>query len=269
MRMQTHVLFGTGLITGLCGVASATDPHPVDFQLRPAGDGMIETGVYTDSGELVWGSRVIEGLFGDTGDVNFTDNPGYENIPGTFASGFPLGLTIRRALREWDGATFDAIASEPLILVKFLTQVPTPADDTPTPAFQFGAANGSGYFHSHIGYAFANSNAVEGLFLLEVELWSGDAANVVTEPLFVVFAQGAAAVGEQDDAVDWVESNLIGTACIADLAEPFGQLTFGDISAFLGAFSAQDPAADLAAPVGQFTFGDISAFLAAFSAGCP
>jgi hypothetical protein len=55
----------------------------------------------------------------------------------------------------------------------------------------------------------------------------------------------------------------------ADLAAPFGQLTFGDISAFLGAFDAMDPAADLAAPFGQFTFGDISAFLAAFDAGCP
>jgi hypothetical protein len=55
----------------------------------------------------------------------------------------------------------------------------------------------------------------------------------------------------------------------ADLAPPFGDLTFADISAFLAAFTAQDPAADLAPPQGQFTFADISAFLAAFSAGCP
>ncbi len=55
----------------------------------------------------------------------------------------------------------------------------------------------------------------------------------------------------------------------ADLAPPFGALTFADISAFLAAFSSQDPSADLAAPAGQFTFADISAFLAAFSAGCP
>jgi hypothetical protein len=55
----------------------------------------------------------------------------------------------------------------------------------------------------------------------------------------------------------------------ADLAAPFGSLTFADISAFLGAFSTSDPAADLAAPIGSFTFADISAFLAAFSAGCP
>ncbi len=55
----------------------------------------------------------------------------------------------------------------------------------------------------------------------------------------------------------------------ADLAAPFGALTFADISAFLGAFTASDPAADLAAPFGSFTFADISAFLGAFSAGCP
>ncbi len=55
----------------------------------------------------------------------------------------------------------------------------------------------------------------------------------------------------------------------ADLAAPFASLTFADITAFLTAFSTQDPIADLAEPIGQFTFADITAFLAAFSAGCP
>jgi YVTN family beta-propeller protein len=55
----------------------------------------------------------------------------------------------------------------------------------------------------------------------------------------------------------------------ADLAEPFGQLTFGDVGAFLTAFNANDPAADLAAPFGQFTFGDVGAFITAFDVGCP
>ncbi len=55
----------------------------------------------------------------------------------------------------------------------------------------------------------------------------------------------------------------------ADLAEPLGQLTFADITAFLGAFTNQDGPADLADPFGQFTFADINAFLAAFAAGCP
>lgn len=47
-----------------------------------------------------------------------------------------------------------------------------------------------------------------------------------------------------------------------------GVLNFFDISAFLGLFSAQDPAADFNED-GFFNFFDISAFLQAFSAGCP
>ncbi len=67
-----------------------------------------------------------------------------------------------------------------------------------------------------------------------------------------------------------VETPGFATGCNpADLAAPFDQLTFADISAFLAAFAASDPAADLADPAGQFTFADISAFLAAFAAGCP
>jgi beta-glucanase (GH16 family) len=55
----------------------------------------------------------------------------------------------------------------------------------------------------------------------------------------------------------------------ADISEPIGELTFGDISLFTAAFQFGDPAADLAEPFGSFTFGDISAFIGAFSAGCP
>jgi hypothetical protein len=55
----------------------------------------------------------------------------------------------------------------------------------------------------------------------------------------------------------------------ADLAEPFGQLTFADIGAFVNAFNTSDLVADLAEPFGQFTFADVGAFLAAFTTGCP
>lgn len=54
----------------------------------------------------------------------------------------------------------------------------------------------------------------------------------------------------------------------ADLAEPFGQLDFFDVSAFLQLFGNADPLADLTDD-GSFDFFDVSAFLAAFGAGCP
>ena len=56
-------------------------------------------------------------------------------------------------------------------------------------------------------------------------------------------------------------------ACPADLTGD-GQLNFFDVSAFLAAFAAQDPAADFTGDA-QFNFFDVSAFLAAFAAGCP
>ena len=55
--------------------------------------------------------------------------------------------------------------------------------------------------------------------------------------------------------------------CPADLTGD-GQLNFFDVSAFLSAFAANDPAADFTGE-GQFNFFDVSAFLTAFSAGCP
>ncbi len=57
--------------------------------------------------------------------------------------------------------------------------------------------------------------------------------------------------------------------CQIDLAEPFGQIDFSDIVAFLSAFVAMAPEADLALPFGQWDFSDIVEFLTQFDAGCP
>jgi hypothetical protein len=58
-----------------------------------------------------------------------------------------------------------------------------------------------------------------------------------------------------------------GSAYIFDLNGD-GTLNFFDVSAFLVAFSANEPAADFTGD-GLFNFFDVSAFLVAFNAGCP
>jgi subtilisin-like proprotein convertase family protein len=55
--------------------------------------------------------------------------------------------------------------------------------------------------------------------------------------------------------------------CTPDLTGD-GVLDFFDVSAFLSAYSAQDPAADFTGD-GQYDFFDVSAFLNAYSTGCP
>lgn len=54
----------------------------------------------------------------------------------------------------------------------------------------------------------------------------------------------------------------------ADLAEPFGDLNFFDVSAFLNAFTANDSIADFNDD-DLFNFFDVSDFLNGFATGCP
>ncbi|HHN79113.1 MAG TPA: hypothetical protein ENK11_10650, partial [Phycisphaerales bacterium] len=60
----------------------------------------------------------------------------------------------------------------------------------------------------------------------------------------------------------------IGSPCVADINGD-GVLDLADISAFISAFLAQDPAADLAPPAGVFDLADLGTFIQAFLAGCP
>lgn len=59
----------------------------------------------------------------------------------------------------------------------------------------------------------------------------------------------------------------VAVSCPADLTGD-GELNFFDVSAFLSAFSIQDPIADFSAD-GKFDFFDVSGFLSSFTAGCP
>jgi hypothetical protein len=60
-----------------------------------------------------------------------------------------------------------------------------------------------------------------------------------------------------------------GPCSIVDFAEPFGQLTFADVGAFLAAYQSGSRDADIAEPFGELTFADISVFTKTFVAGCP
>lgn len=65
-----------------------------------------------------------------------------------------------------------------------------------------------------------------------------------------------------------VQGSSNGPCNDADFAEPYGELSFFDVSAFLTAFNAQEASADLNND-GFWDFFDVSSFLTAFSSGCP
>jgi hypothetical protein len=75
-----------------------------------------------------------------------------------------------------------------------------------------------------------------------------------------------------DDYTDFAfgsDTVTIGFGCSdADLAEPWGVLDSADITAFVGAFLAEDPRVDLDANE-ILDLADIVGFVEAFNAGCP
>jgi hypothetical protein len=64
-------------------------------------------------------------------------------------------------------------------------------------------------------------------------------------------------------------SGSVASLCPADFAEPFAELNFFDVAAFINAFVAESPAADLTEPLGVLNYADISAFFDAYNSGCP
>jgi hypothetical protein len=73
-----------------------------------------------------------------------------------------------------------------------------------------------------------------------------------------------------DGIIDAADIAIItgGNDCLADFNND-GNVNFFDVSEFIAAFNAQDPAADVAAPFNVWNFFDVSAFIGAFNQGCP
>lgn len=61
----------------------------------------------------------------------------------------------------------------------------------------------------------------------------------------------------------------IAPCSLADFAQPWGTLDLNDVTAFVDAFTSQDPSADIGAPYGFWGLEDLIAFIVAFQAGCP
>lgn len=284
MESQSHksprraiALFGGVLLAAVgsyAGEALAQSLHDADLVIRYGAGGAIETGL-PGPGGVEWGRRVARGRLDLAQFANLSDDPGFDSSSGAFPGGTTIGLDLLAALRQWDGVGFETIDPGFVMSVtKGSSIISTPAADQRVPGFAVGSADANGRFHHHVRYFLSPYDAftqIPGMWLLQLELWSTDPAVTPSGPVFIVFANGAGFAALLDEGVAWVEANLLGGGGCnpADLSEPFGVLDLSDITAFVGAFVAQDPAADLAEPTGVFDLADLTAFVTAFTGGCP
>jgi hypothetical protein len=260
--------FGGVLLAG-AGHAAGQSLHATDYLLRIT-DGVIEAGGVV-GGQPVYPGRVKSAVFGAEGIPNFTNDPGVNAEAGVLIPGMSVGFDLVAAVRAWDDG-FDAVSPDRITVRKSGISTQTPAADGVVPGIVFGQADlhAAAGFHHHVQFILnpAQGGVPQGLWLLTWELWTDAPGVERTEPLYVVFAQGAAAAAEIDEAVAWVEDNLLGSACVAD-ANGDGQVNFFDVSEFVGLYNQRDAAADLATPFGVWNFFDVSAYIGAYNAGCP
>ena len=253
-------------------LSTAGGVHNADF-IPAVQDGKIVVGaVDPDTNEVVYPSQINSAIFGTEGFPNFTNNPGFNSELGALIPGMTIGFNILQAPRVWDDVSddFETIASEQLIVRAAGQNIPAPSTDIVVPGIIFGQASldASASFHHHMQYLLNGGfpPMVDGVWMLQIELWSENGSIENSDPLYIVFGQGDGET-QMNDAIAWIEDNLIGSPCPVDLTGD-QTLDFFDISAFLSAFSAQDLVADFTGD-GLLDFFDISAFLAEFSTGCP
>jgi hypothetical protein len=191
---------------------------------------------------------------------NFTSNPGFDTLPGAFSPTSSIGFNIRKALHKWDHIDFHIIPPEHMqISYGPLGPVSTPDTDVLTPGLTI-AVGPNGQWHRHLSYLLTDP-ASDGIYLLELELFSTDPSIQTSRPFWMVFNQNDAA--DFQPALDWVQHHDV---CVPDFNGD-GQVNVQDFLAFLSAYAAADPLTDITQDA-QVNVQDFLAFLALYAAGC-
>ena len=242
-----------------CPAAALAQLHTGDIAITGV-SGLVETGI-VEAGSPIFGQRVFDTAFGEL--PNWTNAPGFDSPNDAFPARTELGFDIMGPVLEWDGAAFDGVAESKILISKGRVEVETP-DSGMQPGFIFGTASSTGRFHHHVGFELL-APASDGVYLLELVLWDDAAVVDDSQPFFIVFGQNATD-DQLADAVAWVETNLIGEPCRADM-DGDGSLTIFDFLEFQNSFDAGDASADFDGD-GSLTIFDFLSFQNEFDAGC-
>ncbi len=247
-----HVDIGIGLV----------DDHVVT--------GVIDTGVFTP------GRRVFGTDFGEL-FPNFTDEPGFDSLPGTYPAGTTISFNVQRALRVWQDGSFESEIPAEQISIGFgpVAPVETPLTDIVTPGFALTVGS-NGEWHRHLEYTL-NAPASDGIYLLEMTLVGSNAAMQESLPFWLVFNQNKTEA-EHDEAIEWVIANFAteGPTCDSiDFNNDTSLFDPQDIDAFLSVYS-EGPCVPASAACNDIDFNndtsvfdpcDINSFLVMYSEG--
>lgn len=279
MQLNSRALaWAAGAISASLVSRVEAQVHAIDVILQVQ-NGKIVTG-RVDNGVTDAPRYAFLGTLGDTGVPGGTSNPGFDSENGTFAVNQLVGITVRKALRLWNGNGFSLIAGSPnpvttMQLVRNSTTISTPSVDPPSgslgPDLVLGQSNSVGRLHQHPAYILSGGTS-PGIYMLELQVWMGDDATGVSDPICILFNQNEDQA-TVDAAFNWAEANFHSPACYANCDGSTGSpvLTAADFICFLGKFRSGDPTANCDGSTGNptLTAADFTCFLNVFRVGCP
>jgi hypothetical protein len=247
MSLRTSVL--APALAGLMLVEfGASAQHLIDIAISVNNQGAIATGTFQVQGlnvVTVPSSRVFITEFG-LEFPSYTDNPGIDSLVGAFQGGSQIGFNIRKALRKWDGTQFplgpEGIPPEQIQiqLGPAVNTAVTPLTDVLVPGFSLSVSNGGnniGEYHHHPGFTLLDP-ASDGIYLLEMELWSTQPGLATSPPYWELFGQNAS-MSDLQTAATWVTNNIWMPTCPADLNAD-GVVDDSDFAIFVVAYNELD-----------------------------
>jgi hypothetical protein len=249
--------------------------HGSDIAARVE-SGRIITG-RIDGGTPLFPHQVFTSVLGLYGIPAATFDPGFDSQTGAFPSSTPVGITVRRALRLWDGEGFSIIPPARLEITRS-TMIITPAADplacAPGPHLEIGLTTAAGRLHLHPAYLLhdgAGGPPAPGIYLLEIHAWLGVPGQGTSEPIYILFSHDEALTALEAAAV-WAGQNLA-RPCYAncDRSTTTPVLNVDDFTCFINAFASGDCYANCdgstTAPI--LNVDDFTCFLNQFAQGCP
>lgn len=228
-------LFATTLLAAaaLLPLSALAQPHEGDIELSLVGNRITLAG---NDAVHANGLAVFEGDFGDLeGGPYKTDDPGFDNEPGTFAAGTILTYRALGSLQFWNGSAWTAavLGNEylrldgntgedtrwnPLGLVGDLTGL-------------IGQAGVNGQIHEHLDFSVARTGGgipTVGAYLVQLQLESS--AHLTSAPYYMAFNRGLSDANFEmavealavPEAQTWLMmlAGLIGVAAFAQRRQP-------------------------------------------------
>jgi hypothetical protein len=256
----------SAIALGVASVASAQHPGDVNPTLIPAeGKSVrIQTNQIDGQGGVVEGQRIFDADFGNSGFPEFTADPGFDALPGTFTPGTRVGFHAPEGLLRFTGASLVPVGGERLE-VSFLTLTTTIG---PSPDIGFDlAVQSNGGWHRHLSYEIFDETLplpAAGIYVLPMTLYSTDPSVLESERFWMVFDYGAGQTA-QDEARAFIEATLLAPTCAADL-DGDGAVGPGDLAVLLGGWGQPGPS-DLDGD-GAVTPSDLATLLGAWGS-CP